>query len=162
MHRVPSIVRWCLACMGSSKCFTGERTPQPRLGRGGNHLGLGLRWVESRLRLGFGQDESCHVVVWCLARARQKLPCCRPRPSLVFIETSFVGTFFAVVWWLGFGPYHFCFKKEIWDCYDPILGALVYGTRQCDSLANIFINSLSASTFHKCINGIGMRRLREL
>jgi hypothetical protein len=34
--------------------------------------------------------------------------------------------------------------------------------RSCDNLADLFTKSLPASSFHKYIYGIGMRRLREL
>ena len=34
--------------------------------------------------------------------------------------------------------------------------------RSCDNLADLFTKSLPASSFYKCIHGIGMRRLREL
>ena len=34
--------------------------------------------------------------------------------------------------------------------------------KSCDNLADLFTKSLSYSTFHKCVEGIGMRRLRDL
>jgi hypothetical protein len=34
--------------------------------------------------------------------------------------------------------------------------------RSCENLANLFTKSLPASSFHRCVHGIGMRRLREL
>jgi hypothetical protein len=34
--------------------------------------------------------------------------------------------------------------------------------RSCDDLADLFTKSLPASSFYKCIYGIGMRRLRDL
>ena len=35
-------------------------------------------------------------------------------------------------------------------------------TKSCDNLADFFTKSLPASTFEKCVRGIGMRRLRDL
>jgi len=35
-------------------------------------------------------------------------------------------------------------------------------TKSCDNLADLFTKSLPASTFEKCVRGIGMRRLRYL
>lgn len=35
-------------------------------------------------------------------------------------------------------------------------------SRSCDNLADLFTKALPASNFYKCINGIGMRGLREL
>jgi hypothetical protein len=35
-------------------------------------------------------------------------------------------------------------------------------TKSCDNLADLFIKSLPCSVFHKCVEGIGMRRLRDL
>ena len=35
-------------------------------------------------------------------------------------------------------------------------------TKSCDNLANLFTKSLPASTFEKCVRGIGTRRLRDL
>ena len=35
-------------------------------------------------------------------------------------------------------------------------------TKSCDNLADLFTKSLPASTFEKCVRGIGMRRLRDL
>jgi hypothetical protein len=35
-------------------------------------------------------------------------------------------------------------------------------TKSCDNLADLFTKSLPYSTFHKCVEGIGMRRLRNL
>ena len=34
--------------------------------------------------------------------------------------------------------------------------------KSCDYLADLFTKSLPASTFEKCVRGIGMRRLRYL
>ena len=34
--------------------------------------------------------------------------------------------------------------------------------KSCDNLADLFTKSLPASTFEKCVRGIGMRRLRDL
>ena len=34
--------------------------------------------------------------------------------------------------------------------------------RSCDNLADLFTKPLPASSFHRCVRGIGMRRLREL
>ena len=34
--------------------------------------------------------------------------------------------------------------------------------KSCDYLADLFTKSLPASTFEKCVRGIGMRRLRDL
>ena len=34
--------------------------------------------------------------------------------------------------------------------------------KSCDNLADLFTKSLSYSTFHKCVEGIGMRSLRDL
>jgi hypothetical protein len=33
--------------------------------------------------------------------------------------------------------------------------------RSCDNIADLFTKSLPASSFYKCIYGIGMRRLRD-
>ena len=38
----------------------------------------------------------------------------------------------------------------------------VLQAKSCDNLADLFTKSLPASSFHKCVRGIGMRRLREL
>jgi hypothetical protein len=35
-------------------------------------------------------------------------------------------------------------------------------TKSCDNLADLFTKSLPYSAFRKCIEGIGMRRLRDL
>ena len=35
-------------------------------------------------------------------------------------------------------------------------------TKSCDNLADLFTKSLPYSTFSKCVQGIGMRRLRDL
>jgi hypothetical protein len=35
-------------------------------------------------------------------------------------------------------------------------------TKSCDNLADLFTKSLPASSFEKCVKGIGMRRLRDL
>ena len=35
-------------------------------------------------------------------------------------------------------------------------------TKSCDNLADLFTKSLPASTFEKCVRGIGTRRLRDL
>ena len=35
-------------------------------------------------------------------------------------------------------------------------------TKSCDNLTDLFTKSLPASTFEKCVRGIGMRRLRDL
>jgi hypothetical protein len=35
-------------------------------------------------------------------------------------------------------------------------------TKSCDNLADLFTKSLPYSTFHKCVEGIGMRRLKCL
>jgi hypothetical protein len=35
-------------------------------------------------------------------------------------------------------------------------------TKSCDNLADLFTKSLPYSTFRKCVEGIGMRRLRDL
>ena len=35
-------------------------------------------------------------------------------------------------------------------------------TKSCDNLADLFTKSLPSSLFHKYVNGIGMRRLRDL
>jgi hypothetical protein len=35
-------------------------------------------------------------------------------------------------------------------------------TKSCQNLADLFTKYLLASSFHKCIRGIGMRRLTEL
>jgi hypothetical protein len=35
-------------------------------------------------------------------------------------------------------------------------------TKSCDNLADLFIKSLPYSTFRKCVEGISMRRLRDL
>jgi hypothetical protein len=35
-------------------------------------------------------------------------------------------------------------------------------TKLCDNLADLFTKSLPASSFEKCVKGIGMRRLRDL
>jgi hypothetical protein len=34
--------------------------------------------------------------------------------------------------------------------------------RSCENLADLFTKSLPASSFHRCVHGIGMRRLKEL
>jgi len=38
----------------------------------------------------------------------------------------------------------------------------VLQAKSCDNLVDLFTKSLPASSFHKCVRGIGMRRLREL
>jgi hypothetical protein len=35
-------------------------------------------------------------------------------------------------------------------------------TKSCDNLADLFTKSRPYSLFHKCVEGIGMRRLRDL
>ena len=35
-------------------------------------------------------------------------------------------------------------------------------TKSCDNLANLFTKSLPYSSFRKCVEGIGMKRLRDL
>jgi hypothetical protein len=35
-------------------------------------------------------------------------------------------------------------------------------TKSCDNLADLFTKSLPASSFEKCVKGIGMRRLKDL
>jgi hypothetical protein len=35
-------------------------------------------------------------------------------------------------------------------------------TKSCDNLADLFTKSLPYSLFHKCVESIGMRRLRDL
>ena len=35
-------------------------------------------------------------------------------------------------------------------------------TKSCDNLADLFTKSLPASSFQKCVQGIGMRRLQDL
>jgi hypothetical protein len=35
-------------------------------------------------------------------------------------------------------------------------------TKSCDNLADLFTKSLPYSAVHKCVEGIGMRRLRDL
>jgi hypothetical protein len=35
-------------------------------------------------------------------------------------------------------------------------------TKSCDNMADLFTKSLPASSFEKCVKGIGMRRLRDL
>jgi len=35
-------------------------------------------------------------------------------------------------------------------------------TKSCDNLANVFTKSLLASSFDKCVRGLGMRRLKEV
>ena len=35
-------------------------------------------------------------------------------------------------------------------------------TKSCDNLADLFTKSLPTSSFHKCVQGIGIRRLRDL
>ena len=35
-------------------------------------------------------------------------------------------------------------------------------TKSCDNLADLFTKSIPASSFERCIHGIGMRRLREM
>ena len=51
----------------------------------------------------------------------------------------------------------------------PIIPKLFYPqeikilqTKSCDNLADLFTKSLPYSVFHKCVEGIGMRRLRDL
>ena len=34
--------------------------------------------------------------------------------------------------------------------------------KSCENLEDLFTKSLLASSFHRCVRGIGMRRLREL
>jgi hypothetical protein len=41
-------------------------------------------------------------------------------------------------------------------------GMEILQTKSCDNLANLFTKSLPYFTFHKCVEGIGMRRLRDL
>jgi hypothetical protein len=38
----------------------------------------------------------------------------------------------------------------------------ILSTKSCGNLADLFIKSLSASSFKKYVKGIGMRRLRDL
>jgi hypothetical protein len=38
----------------------------------------------------------------------------------------------------------------------------ILSTKSCDNMADLFTKSLPASSFEKCIKGIGMRRLRDL
>jgi len=35
-------------------------------------------------------------------------------------------------------------------------------TKSCDNLADLFTKSLPATTFNKCVHGIGMRHLRDV
>jgi hypothetical protein len=35
-------------------------------------------------------------------------------------------------------------------------------TKSCENLADMFTNSLSTSSFQRCVRGLGMMRLREL
>ena len=35
-------------------------------------------------------------------------------------------------------------------------------TKSCDNLADLFTKSLPASSFERCVRGIGMMRLREM
>ena len=35
-------------------------------------------------------------------------------------------------------------------------------TKSCDNLVDLFTKSLPYSSFHKCVEGIGMKRLRDL
>jgi hypothetical protein len=38
----------------------------------------------------------------------------------------------------------------------------ILSTKSCDNMADLFTKSLPASSFEKCVKGIGMRRLRDL